>query len=77
MKYLFTTFVTDILGFISAKESSENDLTNGVMELVLKLRENAKANKDFDSADLIREELSKLNIQVKDGREGSSWEVKN
>ncbi len=75
MKYLFTTFVTDILGFISAKESSENDLTNGVMELVLKLRENAKANKDFDSADLIREELSKLNIQVKDGREGSSWEV--
>ena len=77
MKYLFTTFVTDILGFISAKESSENDLTNGVMELVLKLRENAKANKDFDSADLIREELSKLDIQVKDGREGSSWEVKN
>ena len=77
MKYLFTTFVTDILGFISAKESSENDLTNGVMELVLKLRENAKANKDFDSADLIREKLSKLNIQVKDGREGSSWEVKN
>ncbi len=77
MKYLFTTFVTDILGFISAKESSENDLTNGVMELVLKLRENAKANKDFDSADLIREELSKLNIQVKDGREESSWEVKN
>ena len=77
MKYLFTTFVTDILGFISAKESSENDLTNGVMELVLKLRENAKANKDFDSADLIREELSKLNIQVKDGREESSWKVKN
>ena len=77
MKSIFNTFVTDILGFVSDKESSENDLTKEIMELVLKLRENAKTNKDFDSADLIREELNKLNIQVKDSRDGSSWEVKN
>ena len=77
MKSIFNTFITDILGFVSAKESGGNDLTNEVMEVVLKLRENAKTNKDFDSADLIREELNKLNIQVKDGRNGSSWEVKS
>ena len=77
MKSIFNTFVTDILGFVSDKESSGNDLTKEIMELVLKLRENAKTNKDFDSADLIREELNKLNIQVKDSRDGSSWEVKN
>ena len=77
MKSIFNTFVTDILGFVSDKESSGNDLTKEIMELVLKLRENAKTNKDFDSADLIREELNKLNIQVKDGRNGSSWEVKS
>ena len=77
MKSVFNTFVTDILGFVSDKESSGNDLTKEIMELVLKLRENAKTNKDFDSADLIREELNKLNIQVKDSRDGSSWEVKN
>ena len=77
MKSIFNSFVTDILGLISAKESSGNDLTNEVMELVLQLRGNAKKNKDFETADLIREELNKLNIQVKDGREGSSWEVKN
>ena len=77
LKNTFDTFVTDILGFVSAKESGGNDLTNEVMEVVLKLRENAKTNKDFDSADLIREELNKLNIQVKDGRNGSSWEVKS
>ena len=77
IKYIFNTFVTEILGFISAKESSGNDLTNEVMELVLKLRENAKTNKDFDSADLIRDELNKLNIQVKDSRDGSSWELNN
>ena len=77
LKNTFDTFVTDILGFVSTKESGGNDLTNEVMEVVLKLRENAKTNKDFDSADLIREELNKLNIQVKDGRNGSSWEVKS
>ena len=77
LKTLFNNFVTDILGFISAKESGGNDLTSEVMELVLQLRGNAKKNKDFDTADLIRDELDKSGIQIKDSREGSSWEVKN
>ena len=76
LKTIFNTFITDILGFISHKESITNDLTNEVMELVLQLRGNAKKSKDFDTADLIRDELDKVGIQIKDGREGSSWEVK-
>ena len=76
LKNIFTAFVTDILGFVSANESSGNDLTKEVMELVLKLRANAKTNKDFNSADLIRDELDKAGIQIKDSREGSSWELK-
>jgi len=76
MKKLFSDFVTDILGLISAKESGGNDLTDEVMELVLKLRGNAKKNKDFSTADLIRDELEKAGIQIKDSREGSSWEIK-
>ena len=74
LKTLFNAFVTEILGLIAPKESSGNDLTNEVMELVLKLRANAKSTKDFATADLIREELKKLNIQIKDNRDGSSWE---
>jgi len=76
LKTIFNTFVNDILGFISSKESSGNYLTNEVMELVLQLRGNAKKSKDFDTADLIRDELDKVGIQIKDGRERSSWEVK-
>jgi len=76
LKRIFNTFVTDILGFISHEESNTKDLTNEVMELVLQLRGNAKKSKDFDTADLIRDELKKVGIQIKDGREGSSWEVK-
>jgi cysteinyl-tRNA synthetase len=76
MQKLFSDFVTDILGLISAKESGGNDLTEEVMKLVLKLRGNAKKNKDFSTADLIRDELDKAGIQIKDSREGSSWEIK-
>jgi len=77
LKSIFKIFVTDILGLVSAKESGGDDLTSEVMELVLQLRGNAKKNKDFDTADLIRNELDKSGIQIKDSREGSSWEVRN
>ena len=73
LKTLFNTFVTDILGLISTKNNNGNDLTNEVMALVLKLRDNAKSSKDFTTADLIRDELTKLNIQVNDSRDGSNW----
>ena len=77
LKQLFQTFITDILGLKSNKEKAENDLTNEVMDILLQLRSKAKENKDWDSADLIRDELNKLNIQIKDGKAGSSWELKN
>ncbi|MDC3395236.1 cysteine--tRNA ligase [Flavobacteriales bacterium] len=76
LKSIFNIFVTDILGLISAKESRGNDLTSEVMELVLQLRGNAKKSKDFGTADLIRDELNKAGILIKDSREGTSWEVK-
>ena len=77
LKQLFQTFVTDILGLKSIKEKIGNDLTNEVMDIILQLRYKAKENKDWDSADFIRDELNKLKIQVKDGKDGSSWELKN
>ena len=74
IKSIFYVFVTKILGLISKKENN-NDLTNELMELILKLRKNAKSNKDFTTADLIREELNKINIEIKDTRKESTWEL--
>ena len=34
----------------------------------------AKKNKDWSSADLIRNELAKIGVKIKDTREGSCWE---
>ena len=45
-------------------------------EVLLELRAKAKQEKDWPTADLIRDELKKLNIEVKDSSEGSCWEIK-
>ena len=75
LKSIFADFSKKILGLNCIKENYENNLTSEIMELVLKLRENAKKNKDFDTADLIRDKLNNSGIQIKDNRDGTSWEI--
>lgn len=74
LRKVFKFFIFDILGLKSNKQSELNT-TDEVMKLILKLRNKAKNTKDFETADLIRNELKKSGIQIKDGREGSSWEL--
>jgi len=76
LKQCYDTFVEHILGLKEEQSTNTNDLTKEIMDIVLKLRTQAKANKDWTSADLIRDELKKLNIEVRDGSEGSTWEIK-
>ena len=65
-------FVFDILGLKSEVKGDSDDL-NGVMDLLLLLRADAKAKKDFATSDKIRDELVKLNFIIKDGKDGTSW----
>ena len=76
LKLIFKVFANNVLGLTTKQESSSNDFTNEIMEIILKLRNHVKTNKDFVTADLIRDELDKVGIQIKDSREGSSWESK-
>jgi cysteinyl-tRNA synthetase len=76
MKSIFQNFAIEILGLQILKDNNNNNLTNEVMDLILELRKNAKTNKDFNTADLIRDELEKKGIEIKDDREGSSWSLK-
>ncbi|MEQ6122855.1 cysteine--tRNA ligase [Pseudotenacibaculum sp. MALMAid0570] len=76
---LFTTtinsFVFDVLGLMNdAKEESSNKI-DGVIELLIKLRKEARDNKDWALSDQIRDELAVLGVQLKDGREGTSYTI--
>jgi len=75
LKSIYQDFVIDILG-LNIVEEDNNDLTDDIMDIILLLRKHAKENKDFSTADLIRNELDKKGIQIKDTREGSSWGIK-
>ena len=70
-------FVFDILGLedVTAAAEANTDKLNGTLELLIQLRKEARANKDFAMSDQIRDELIKLGIQLKDGREGTTYTI--
>ena len=68
-------FVFDVLGLedINAAAEANTDKLNGAIELLIQLRKEARANKDFATSDQIRDQLLELGIQLKDGREGTTY----
>jgi cysteinyl-tRNA synthetase len=74
LKTTFKIFVFEILGFVHEK-SSNNQTLDGVMDLVLEIRNTAKSNKDWETADKIRNQLNKLGIEIMDGKDGSSFKI--
>ncbi|MGV8092323.1 MAG: cysteine--tRNA ligase [Mangrovibacterium sp.] len=78
LKNLFSTFVFDLFGLEKPeKETNSNaEAFKGAVDLLLQLRMKAKANKDWTTADTIRNELGKLGFVIKDTKEGFTWELK-
>jgi cysteinyl-tRNA synthetase len=74
LRFHYKTFIFDILGLVNENEgSSTSDLTEDLMEIIINLRNQSKEKKDWASSDLIRDELKKINIQIKDGKDSSTW----
>ncbi|CAL2065546.1 cysteine--tRNA ligase [Tenacibaculum sp. 190524A05c] len=69
------SFVYDILGLVNDSKEQSSDKLGGVVELLIKLRKEARDNKDWALSDQIRDELAALGIQLKDGREGTTFSV--
>ncbi|MFV0540030.1 MAG: cysteine--tRNA ligase [Aestuariibaculum sp.] len=70
------TFTFDILGLENTtKKESGTDKLAGAVELLIKLRQEARANKDFALSDKIRDELAEVGIQLKDGKDGTTFSV--
>ena len=65
-------FVQGVLGIKNADSGADNKLAP-VMNLVLDLRQEARANKDWGTSDKIRDGLAAAGIVVKDEKDGSSW----
>jgi cysteinyl-tRNA synthetase len=76
LKQLFHTFLFEILGLVQPGEKrSDRQLTGHLVEMILELRQEAKAALDYKAADRIREGLASLGIVVKDRKDGADWEL--
>jgi cysteinyl-tRNA synthetase len=78
LKSFYQDVVFEILGLKEEKsnESSDNELLSGTVDLLIELRKQAKANKDWGTADKIRDDLNKIGIEIKDTKEGVDWKLK-
>ncbi len=77
LKETFRSFLFDVLGLedISSAEQSGNKLDE-VVQILLDLRMQARADRNFALSDAIRDKLAAAGIVVKDGKDGSTYSVK-
>jgi cysteinyl-tRNA synthetase len=69
-------FVFDVLGLINEKETGNNTLKlEGVIQMLIGMRNDARANKNFAMSDQIRDQLIALGIQLKDGKDGTTFSL--
>jgi cysteinyl-tRNA synthetase len=72
LQKLFKEITEDVLG-LKEESGGVSDKVDGLMNLILELRKDVRTKKDFATSDKIRDELLKVGIQVKDGKDGVTW----
>ncbi|AFD09349.1 cysteine--tRNA ligase [Solitalea canadensis] len=68
---LFNDFLFDIFGLQKEEHGSNN--VGKVLDLLIDMRNNAKANKDYATSDTIRNKLLEIGYQLKDSKDGTTW----
>ena len=76
LKKLFEKYAVSIFGLCNSEEANEPTDLDGIMSIILELRQNSKEKKDWETADKIRDGLNNLNIEIKDTKDGASWSYK-
>ena len=76
LKTTFHTFLFDIFGLqdeVAAGSDDSFKTIDGLMHLIIDMRADVRARKDWSAADKIRDTLKAVGIVLKDGKEGTEW----
>ena len=76
LEKLANEIVFDVLGLKDEKNTDDNKI-DGLMQLILQQRSDAKVRKDYAASDAIRDHLKSIGIEVKDGKDGATYSVNN
>ena len=70
--------ISSVLGILEDKTFKEipEELKNKINDMILK-RSEAKNNKDFKTADAIRDQLIELGVEINDSSDGTQWNLKS
>ena len=66
-------FVFDILGLKNDSANNQDQKLGDTVELLIRMRNEARLEKDFALSDKIRDELIGIGIQLKDGKDGTTF----
>lgn len=78
LKKIFRTTIFDILGLCDEQQAGGDrfaKLASGLIDTLLNMRLEAKANKDFATSDKIRNHLTQLGVVVRDRKDGFDWDL--
>ena len=76
LKKSLNEFVFDVMGLKSDETSNgNNDKLDGTVQLLIKMRNQARADKNWAWSDQIRDELAAIGIQLKDGKDGTEYSL--
>ncbi|MGC9150353.1 MAG: cysteine--tRNA ligase [Microbacter sp.] len=77
LKQTMKTFIEDILGLVPEfnHDTKQSEAFSKAVDLLLTMRMEAKANKDWATADKIRNQLTALGFEIKDTKEGFEWKL--
>lgn len=78
LKDKMKVFTEDVLGLSFNNNQLEDKVITaleGTVNLLIEMRKKARDNKDFATSDAIRDQLLALGIQLKDGKEGTSFSL--
>ncbi|MCQ2204287.1 MAG: cysteine--tRNA ligase [Bacteroidales bacterium] len=76
LKSVFKLYVEDILGLVIDDAAGDNnDAYKKAVDLLLSIRQQAKANKDWATSDKIRNEMAAMGFNVKDTKDGFEWSL--
>lgn len=74
LKSFYNSILSEVLG-LAKEESSNTQALDAAMNLIIDLRAKARSAKDWATADQIRDALSKAGIAIKDGKDGTTYQV--
>ena len=76
LKKVMHTFIFEVLGLLDeTRQGAGSEVIEGLMELILDIRKQARDNKDWSTSDQIRDRLKASGIEIKDTKEGIEWSM--